>query len=120
LCKKESKLERVVAYASKNLIVAQRKFHPMEGECYTLIRGIMHFREYLHRNHFTLKTNHKPLEWLMTMSDAHGTKGRWIDMFQHFSFKILHRLGLKHTNVDALNRNPMGQAMNDDDFNEKI
>ncbi len=110
----------MVAYASKNLIVAQRKFHPMEGECYTLIRGIMHFREYLHRNHFTLKTNHKPLEWLMTMSDAHGTKGRWIDMFQHFSFKILHRLGLKHTNVDALNRNPMGQAMNDDDFNEKI
>jgi len=36
------------------------------------------------------------------------------------SFKILHRPGLKHTNVDALNRNPMGQATDDDDFNEEI
>jgi hypothetical protein len=64
LSQKESKLEKVVAYASKSLIVAQRKFHPMEGECYTPIWGIMHFRQYLHRNHFTLRTYHKPLEWL--------------------------------------------------------
>jgi len=27
---------------------------------------------------------------------------------------------LKYTNVDALSRNPMGQATNDDEFNEKI
>jgi hypothetical protein len=80
LSQKEGKLERVVAYANKNLTSAQRKFHPMEGECYALIWGIMHFRQYLHRNHFTLKTNHKPLEWLATMSNAHGRKGRWIDM----------------------------------------
>jgi hypothetical protein len=44
LFQKEGKLEKVVAYASKSLTVAQRKFHPMEGECYALIWGIMHFR----------------------------------------------------------------------------
>jgi hypothetical protein len=27
---------------------------------------------------------------------------------------------LKHTNVDALRKNPLGQATNDDDFSEKI
>jgi hypothetical protein len=37
LYQKESKLEKVGAYASKNLTVAQRKLHPMEGECYALI-----------------------------------------------------------------------------------
>ncbi len=109
-----------MAYASKGLTVAQRKFHPMEGKCYALIWGIMHFRQYLHRNHFTLRTYHKPLEWLATVSDAHGRKGRWIDMLQDFSFKILHRPGLKHGNVDALSRNPVGQATNDDDFSEEI
>ncbi len=62
LSQKEGKLEKVVAYASKSLTEAQRKFHPMEGECYTLIWGIMHFRQYLHRNHFIPRTNHKPLE----------------------------------------------------------
>ncbi len=27
---------------------------------------------------------------------------------------------MKHTNVDVLNRNPIGQATDDDDFNEEI
>jgi hypothetical protein len=80
----------------------------------------MHLRQYLHKNHFTLRTDHKPLEWLVTVSDAHGKRGRWIDMLQDFSFKILHRPRLKHTNVDALSRNPIGQATDDDDFSEEI
>jgi hypothetical protein len=120
LSQKEGRFERVVAYANKGLIVAQRKFHPMEGECYALIWGIMHFIQYLHKNNFTLKTDHKPLEWLATVSDAHGRRGRWIDMLQDFNFKILHRLGLKHTNANALSRNPVGQATDDDDFNEEV
>jgi hypothetical protein len=41
-------------------------------------------------------------------------------MLQDFSFKILHRPSLKHTNVDALSRNPVGQATDDDDFSEEI
>jgi hypothetical protein len=41
-------------------------------------------------------------------------------MLQDFSFKIVHRPGLRHTNVDALSRNPVGPATNDDDFNEEI
>jgi hypothetical protein len=69
LSQKEGKLEKVVAYANKSLTTAQRIFHPMEGECYTLIWGIMHFKQYLHRNHFILKTNHKSLEWLATVSE---------------------------------------------------
>jgi hypothetical protein len=120
LSQKEGRFEKVVAYASKGLIVAQRKFHPMEGECYALIWGIMHFRQYLHRNHFTLKTDHKPFEWLAIVSDAHGRRGRWINMLQDFSFKILHRPGLRHMNVDALSKNPVRQATDDDDFSEEI
>jgi len=120
LSQKEGRFEKAVAYASKGLTVAQRKFHPMEGECYALIWGIMHLRQYLHRNHFTLRTDHKPLEWLVTVLDAHGRRGRWINMLQDFSFKILHRLGLRHTNVDALNMNLIGQATDDDDFGEEI
>jgi hypothetical protein len=41
-------------------------------------------------------------------------------MLQDFNFKILHRLGFKHTNVAALSRNPVGSAMDDVDFNEEI
>jgi hypothetical protein len=120
LSQREGRFEKVVAYASKGLTVAQRRFHPIEGECYALIWGIMHFRQYLHRTHFTLRTDHKPLEWLATVSNANGRRGRWIDMLEDFSFKILHRPGLKHGNVDALSRNPVGHAADDDDFSEEI
>ncbi len=41
-------------------------------------------------------------------------------MLQDFSFKIIHRPGLRHMNVDALSRNPVGPATNDDDFSEEI
>jgi hypothetical protein len=37
LSQKEGRFEKVIAYASKALTEAQRKFHPMEGECYALI-----------------------------------------------------------------------------------
>jgi hypothetical protein len=66
LSQKKRKFERVVAYASKSLIETQRRFHSMEGECYPLIWGVMHFRQYLHMKHFILRTDHKPLEWLAT------------------------------------------------------
>jgi hypothetical protein len=120
LSQKDGKFERVVAYASKSLTEAQRKFHPMEGECYALIWGVMHFRQYLHMKHFILRTDHKPLEWLATVSDAHGRRGRWVGLLQDFSFKIVHRPRLKHANVDALSRNPVGSADDDDDFGEGI
>jgi hypothetical protein len=120
LSQKEGRFEKVIAYASKALTEVQRKFHPMEGKCYALIWGILHFRQYLHRTHFTLKTDHKPLEWLATVSDAHGRRGRWIDLLQDFSFKIVHRAGLRHANADALSRNPVGQAVDDEDFRQEI
>ncbi len=120
LSQREGRSERVIAYANKALTLAQRKFHPMEGECYALIWGILHFRQYLHRTHFTLRTDHKPLEWLATVSDAHGRRGRWIDLLQDYSFKIVHRPGMRHANADALSRNPVGKAMDDEDFQQEI
>jgi hypothetical protein len=54
------------------------------------------------------------------MSNAHGRRGRWVNMLQDFSFKIVHWSGFRHTNVDALSRNPVGLATNDNDFSEEI
>ncbi len=70
--------------------------------------------------HFILRTDHKPLEWLATVSDAHGRRGMWVGMLQDFSFKIIHRPRLRHTNVDALSMKRVGLAADDDDFGEEI
>ncbi len=92
----------------------------MKGECYALVWGIMHFWQYLYRNHFTFHTNHKPLEWLVTLSHAYERRGRWIITIQHFSFKIVHKVGSKHTNVDAISQNPMDITNEQEDLTEKI
>ncbi len=61
---KDRRKECVITFANKGLSTIQQRFHPMEGEYYALIWVVMHFRQFLHWNHFTLRMNHKPLEWL--------------------------------------------------------
>jgi hypothetical protein len=80
LSQKYERQEQVIAYANKGLSPMQKSFHPMEGEFYVLVWGIMHFYQYLHQIFFLLKTYHKPLEWLATILDAYGRKRKWISM----------------------------------------
>ncbi len=75
----EARNERVVAYVNKGFSLIQKRFHPMEGECYVLIWDIMHFWQYFYHNHYIICIDHKPLEWMATMLDAYGRRW-WINM----------------------------------------
>jgi len=88
----------------------------MEGECYALIWGIMHFWQYLYQASLLVMIDHKPLEWLVTIFDSFGKRGRWISMLQDFNFKIVHRARTRHVNADALSCNPVGSHDEDEDF----
>jgi hypothetical protein len=105
---------------SKSLSLIHKKIHLVEGECYVLVWGILHFWQCFYWNHFALCTNHKPLEWLATVWDAYGWKGRWINTLHDFKFKIIHIASFRHTNVDALNRNPMDVVDEWEDLIEEI
>jgi hypothetical protein len=105
---------------SKGLSPIQKCFHPMEGKCYAFVWGIMHFWQYRHQTFFLLTNDHKPLEWLATILDTYGHKGRWIFVFQDFHFKIVHHPSFKHANVDALSKNPMDMYKVDEDFGNEI
>ncbi len=56
---------------------------------------------------------------MATVSNTYGKRGIFINMLQDFSFKILHRVGFKHINVDALNQNPM-DIIEDEDSRDEI
>ncbi len=120
LSQKQDKHECVIAYASKGFTPSQRKFHPMEGECYALIWGIMQFRQYLHHASFVVKIDHKPLEWLTITFDPFGRKGKWISMLQDFNFKIVHIAGVRHANADALSRNLVDSHDEDEDLGMEV
>jgi hypothetical protein len=64
--------------------------------------------------------HHKPLEWLVTVLNAHGRRGCLVNMLQDFSFnKIIHTVEDKHANVDTLSRNLGGMPKEDEAFKLK-
>jgi hypothetical protein len=69
---------------------------------------------------FLLRTNHKPLEWFTTISNAYKEKGRWISLLQDFHFKIIHHASAKHSNVDALSKNLVGRCEANEDLDSEI
>jgi len=78
LSQKEGRNEQVITYANKMFSHVHKKFHPMERKCYAIVWDVMHFHQYLYHNRFTLKIDHKPLEWLVVVSnfmeeEAHGS-----------------------------------------------
>jgi hypothetical protein len=89
LSQKEGGNEHVIAYANKMFSRVHKKCHHMEGKCYALVWGVMHFHQY--HNCFTLMTNHKPLEWLDVVSNVYRRRGKWINTLQKIYLKIIHQ-----------------------------
>ena len=55
---------RVIAYASRALTEVEQKYSQTEREALDIVFGCEHFRLYLYGIHFTLYTDHKPLEMI--------------------------------------------------------
>ena len=54
---------RPVAYASKSLTKAQKKYSQIEKECLAIFFGCTRFNEYIYgKSDVTVETDHRPLE----------------------------------------------------------
>jgi hypothetical protein len=102
--KDEEEMERVVAYASRTLNKAEKNYSATELECLAVVWAIGHFHPYVHGKRFTLITDHSALRYLFNSATPTGRLARWVMKLQPYDFKIIHRAGKKHTNVDSLSR----------------
>ncbi len=96
--------ERAIAYASRVLSKAERKYCVTRRELLAVVVFLREFRPYVTGRHFTLRTDHGSLTWLRNFRDPEGQLARWLEILQEFDFTIIHRHGSKHTNADALSR----------------
>jgi hypothetical protein len=69
-----------------------------------VIWAIKHFRIYPYGTKLTVLTDHKELDWLMTINYPTGRLARWAIYIKACNFEIKHRPGKKHANVDLLSR----------------
>ena len=105
--------ERVIAFASRVLSKAERKYCVTRKELLAVVTFIQHFRHYLLGGHFLLRTDHGSLTWLQRFKEPEGQLARWMEKLQEYDFEIVHRPGRKHSNADALSRYPCSQCGRD-------
>lgn len=98
--------ERVIAYASKSNTPAEAKYSSYKGELLAVVWACKHWRRYLIGQHFTIVTDHQPLNWLMHSNELTGQYARWALSLQEFDFTVVHRPGSENPNADAFSRAP--------------
>ena len=92
----------VIAYASRKLQTHEKNYTPFLLEMQAAIWGMDHFSTYLRGRHFTLFSDHKPLEKLGKVHTR--TLNRLQEAMNSFDFEIVYKKGSEMP-ADFLSRN---------------
>ena len=101
-----------VAFASRVLTEAEKKYSQIEKESLAIVFGVTKFRQYLLGRHFTLKTDHKPLitlcgEHKPVPQMASSRVKRWTLLLAAYDYTIEFIPGKENYCADYLSRNPV-------------
>ena len=93
-----------IAYASKKLHGAELNYSTVEKECLAVVWGIQKFERYLYGRHFTIQTDHQPLQCLQRIKPNNGRLMRWAMHLQQYTFKVQVIPGKENIGADYLSR----------------
>lgn len=97
--------EHPVPYVSRKLTTTEQKYAALEREDEIAIKwAIEELRYYLTGRHFTLITDHAPLQWMARAKDTNARITHWFLSLQDFSFSVAHRAGSKHGREEGHSR----------------
>ncbi|CAF3175111.1 unnamed protein product, partial [Rotaria sp. Silwood2] len=107
--------DRPIAYLSKKFTQAQRKWSPMEQECYAFICTLDKWNNYLSGITFIWETDHKALTQLNKKAQVNKRCERWRLKILEYDFKVKYIPGLTNSMPDYLSRSPVEDAEEDPD-----
>ena len=102
---------RVIAYASRALSPAEKKYHLHAGKLeFLALKWAVtdHFRDNLYYSpKFTVFTDNNPLTYILTSAKLNATGLRWVNELADFHFDIRYRPGRANADADTLSRMPI-------------
>ena len=111
--------ERVVAFYSRVLHKAERRYCVTRKELLGVVEGVRNFHHYLYGRRFLVRTDHGALQWLLNFRNPEGQLARWLEELGTYDMDIQHRSGRQHGNADALSRRPCGTCKHCDSAERK-
>ena len=89
LSQEQDGVERVLAYYSQTLKPAERQYCVTRKELLAVVKGIRQFHVYLYGHHFTIRTDHAALRWLLNFRYPEGQVARWLQQLQEYDLQTL-------------------------------
>ena len=112
--------EVVIAYASQHLDKSQMNWSTIEKEAYAIVHAVKTFYPYLYGSKFQVLTDHRPLQWLMSIKEPTGRLARWALCLQEYDIDISYRPGKANQNADCLSRIPVPENENRTSIEEPV
>lgn len=107
-----------IQYCSRKLSDAELSYDTTNKEMLSLVYSLQQFRPFVYgRDDVTVLTDHHALCFMHNMKPLTGRLGRYVYKLQDFNFKIKHRKGCDHGEVDCLSRYPVSDA-NEEEIRE--
>ena len=99
---------RPIAFASKSLTETERRYANIEREMLAVVFGCKRFHTYVYASHFTIESDHKPLEMISkkNITCAPPRLQRMLLETQGYDFDIKYRPGKEVMLADGLSRLP--------------
>lgn len=104
--------ERPIAYASRKLGPAEKRYSQLDKQGLAIIFGVKRFHQYLAGRHFTILSDHKPLQYLFQETRGIPTLAsariqRWALTLAAYDYSIEYKQGPDHANADVFSRLPL-------------
>ena len=103
-------IERVIAFYSRALSDAERRYCTTRRELLSVVDAVKHFHHYLYGQRVKIRSDHGALQWLTNFRQPEGQIARWIMRLAEYNYSIEFRPGRVHNNADALSRRPCADS----------
>lgn len=96
--------DKPIAYASRTLNTSEINYSTIEKELLAIVWATKYFRPYLFGRKFKILTDHRPLQWVMSLKEPNSRLTRWRLKLSEYDFTVTYKQGKFNTNADALSR----------------